>query len=242
MSVSHVGAERASVLAWEHPEYAWDVWAGLAPVGEASGRVGEDSQLVRGREAGHRLAWTDAFESLSHADASSSLAGEDLELLAAAAYLLGHAGECRQALQRAHRAHIAAGDPRRAARCLFWVSFTLLLEGDLAQAGGWLARAHRMLEHVQPECAEHGLLLLPTAVQASAAGDHENAAAVAARAAGIGARVGDADLLTLALHFQGRALVNMDRVREGLTLLDEAMVAVVAGEVWPPVAGNIYCS
>jgi DNA-binding NarL/FixJ family response regulator len=242
MSVSHVGAERASVLAWEHPEYARDVWAGLAPVGEASGRVGEDSQLVRGREAGHRLAWTDAFESLSHADASSSLAGEDLELLAAAAYLLGHAGECRQALQRAHRAHIAAGDPRRAARCLFWVSFTLLLEGDLAQAGGWLARAHRVLEHVQPECAEHGLLLLPTAVQASAAGDHENAAAVAARAAGIGARVGDADLLTLALHFQGRALVNMDRVREGLTLLDEAMVAVVAGEVWPPVAGNIYCS
>jgi DNA-binding CsgD family transcriptional regulator len=242
MSVSHVGAERASVLAWEHPEYAWDVWAGLAPVGEASGRVGEDSQLVRGREAGHRLAWTDAFESLSHADASSSLAGEDLELLAAAAYLLGHAGECRQALQRAHRAHIAAGDPRRAARCLFWVSFTLLLEGDLAQAGGWLARAHRVLGHVQPECAEHGLLLLPTAVQASAAGDHENAAAAAARAAGIGARVGDADLLTLALHFQGRALVNMDRVREGLTLLDEAMVAVVAGEVWPPVAGNIYCS
>jgi hypothetical protein len=86
------------------------------------------------------------------------------------------------------------------------------------------------------------LLLLPTAVQASEAGDHANAAAVAVRAAGIGASVGDADLLTLALHFQGRALVNMDRVREGFTLLDEAKVAVVAGEVWPPVAGNIYCS
>jgi len=163
-------------------------------------------------------------------------------LLATAAYLLGHVDECRQALQRAHRAHVAAGDPRRAARCVFWVAFTLLLEGNLAPASGWLARAHRLLEPEQRECAEHGLLLLPAAVQASAAGNHAGAEAAAARAAEIGARVGDADLLTLALHFQGRALVKVGRVREGLALLDEAMVAVVAGEVWPPVAGNVYCS
>jgi hypothetical protein len=42
------------------------------------------------------------------------LGGADLELLAAAAYLLGHADECWQTLQRAHRAHIAAGDVRLA--------------------------------------------------------------------------------------------------------------------------------
>jgi DNA-binding NarL/FixJ family response regulator len=86
------------------------------------------------------------------------------------------------------------------------------------------------------------LLLLPAVLQASAAGDQEGASSTAGRAAEIGARVGDADLLTLALHFQGRALVQSGRVAEGLALLDEAMVAVVAGEVWPPVAGNIYCS
>ena len=122
------------------------------------------------------------------------------------------------------------------------MAFTLLLEGDLAPASGWLARAHRLLEPEQRECAEHGFLLLPAAVQASAAGDFASAEAAAARAAEIGARVGDADLLTLALHFQGRALVSEGRVPAGLMLLDEAMVAVVAGEVWPPVAGNVYCS
>jgi ATP/maltotriose-dependent transcriptional regulator MalT len=209
---------------------------------EAIGGVDGEEQLARGREAGKRLAWRDAYTSLSVADESGSLVGKDLELLAAAAYLLGHVDECRQALQRAHRAYVATGDPRRAARCVFWVAFTLLLEGDLAPAGGWLARAHRLLEGEQRECAEHGLLLLPAAVQASAAGDHASAETAAARAAEIGARVGDADLLTLALHFQGRGLVEGGRVREGLALLDEAMVAVVAGEVWPPVAGNIYCS
>jgi DNA-binding NarL/FixJ family response regulator len=204
--------------------------------------VGGDEELTRVREAGQRLAWGEAYVLLSLADQSSSLAAEDLEVLAAAAYLLGHADECRQALQRAHRAYVAAGATRLAARCVFWVALTLLLEGDLAPAGGWLARANRLLDHEQQECAEHGLLLIPAAVQASAAGDYASAEDAAGRAAEIGARVGDADLLTLALHFQGRALMKEGRVREGLALLDEAMVAVVAGEVWPPVAGNIYCS
>jgi DNA-binding CsgD family transcriptional regulator len=197
--------------------------------------------LTRGREAGQRRAWGDAHKSLSLADESSPLAGQDLELLAAAAYLLGHAEECRSALQRAHRAHVPAGEPRRAARCLFWIAFTLLLEGDLAPANGWLARANRLLDHEQ-ECAELGLLLLPDAVMAAAAGDYRGSEAAAARAVAIGARAGDADLVTLGLHFQGRALVREGRLGEGLALLDEAMVAVVAGEVWPPVAGNVYCS
>jgi DNA-binding NarL/FixJ family response regulator len=204
--------------------------------------VGGAGELVRGREAGLRLAWADAYAALSHADRSSPLAGEDLEVLACAAYLLGYPDVCRQSLQRAQHAYLEGGNRRRAARCLFWVAFTLLLEGELAQATGWLARAGRLVEHEPQECAEHGLLLLPTTVQAGVAGDYETARATAARAAEIGVRVGDVDLLALALHFQGRALVQQGRIREGLVLLDEAMVAVVADEVWPPVAGNLYCS
>jgi DNA-binding NarL/FixJ family response regulator len=204
--------------------------------------VGDDEELTRDREQGRQPAWRDVYTSLTTAEASASLTGKDLELLAAAAYLLGRVDECREALLRAHRAHVAAGDSQQAARCVFWVAFTLLLEGNLAPASGWLARAHRLLGPEQPDCAEQGLLLLPEAVQASAAGDHASAEAVAARAAEIGARVGDADLLALGLHFQGRALLNAGRVREGLALLDEAMVAVIADEVWPPVAGNLYCS
>jgi tetratricopeptide (TPR) repeat protein len=168
--------------------------------------------------------------------------GADLELLATAAYLLGHVDECRQALQRAHRAYIAAGDVRRAARCLFWVVFTLLLEGNLAVAGGWLAKAGQMLDQEPRECAEQGLLPLPSVIQASIAGDYAQAEADATRAAQIGGRFGDADLFALAVHFQGRALLELGRLREGLALLDESMISVVTGEVWHPVAGNIYCS
>jgi len=204
--------------------------------------VRASGELTRGRQAADRLAWVEAYAALSLAEQSAALAGEDLELLACAAYLLGYGDECRLALQRAHRVHAAGGDPRRAARCVFWVAFTLLLEGDLAQAGGWLARANRLVAQEQQECAEHGLLLLPVVVQTAAAGDYATAQATAARAVEIGARAGDGDLHALALHFQGRALVKEGRVRQGMALLDEAMVAVIAGEVWPPVAGNIYCS
>jgi hypothetical protein len=104
--------------------------------------LGGDGELARGREAAGRLAWADAYAALSLADRSSSLSAEDLELLGTAAYLLGRVEDCLGALQRAQQLHAEAGDPRRAARCAFWLAFHLGSAGELAQAGGWLARAH----------------------------------------------------------------------------------------------------
>jgi hypothetical protein len=34
----------------------------------------------------------------------------------------------------------------RAARAAFWLSLLLLLRGDTARSGGWLARAQRLLD------------------------------------------------------------------------------------------------
>jgi DNA-binding NarL/FixJ family response regulator len=197
--------------------------------------------LMRGREAARRLAWADAHAALSLVDRSSSLAAEDLELLATAAYLLGHMDDCLAALQRAEQLYAEGGDPRRAARCAFWLTFHYGSRGDLAQASGWFGRANRLLEHERQECAEHGYLLISTAYQQLMAGDYAAAREALANAAGIGARVGDADLTAFALQLQGRALVWEGRVGEGLGLLDEAMVAVVTGELSPTVAGTVYC-
>jgi hypothetical protein len=159
--------------------------------------VGGDGELVRGREAAGRLAWADAYAELSLADHSSSLAAEDLELLATAAYLLGHMEACLGALQRAEQLHAEAGESRRAARCALWLAFHLGSAGELAQAGGWLARANRLLEHEPPDCAERGHLLLPVAIQQIVAGDNAAAQELSARAAGIGRHAGDADLVAL---------------------------------------------
>jgi len=62
------------------------------------------------------------------------------------------------------------------------------------------------------------------------------------QAVAIGERFGDRELITLGLQGQGRALIRQGEIAKGVTLLDEAMVAVTAGEVSPLSAGGVYCS
>jgi SAM-dependent methyltransferase len=133
--------------------------------------VGAQGALMQGREAARRLEWVDAYTALSLADSSSPLAAQDLELLATAALLLGHVEDGLGALQRAHQRYSEGGDPRRAARCAFWLTFHLGARGDVAQASGWFGRASRLLEHEQ-ECAEHGYLLISVAFHQLVAGDY----------------------------------------------------------------------
>src|SRR5262249_4037590 len=74
-----------------------------------------------------------------------------------------------------------------------------------------------------------------------ASGDLEAAAATAGEAAAIGRRFGDADLFALAAHEHGHVLIKWGRLKEGLRLLDEAMIGVSGGELTPIVPGVVYC-
>lgn len=199
--------------------------------------------LKRGRAQYKRRAWAEAYRLLLLAERSAAvLSGEDLERLATAAYLTGRDDEYLDALGRAHRAHARAGDLKRAARCAFWVGLRLELRGEAARASGWYGRAQRLLERKGSESAENGYLLITIVDRSIAAGDAAGAIEAASRAAAIGDRFAEPDLSALARHLQGRALIQHGRLAEGLALLDEAMVAVTAGELSPVVTGLIYCS
>jgi DNA-binding CsgD family transcriptional regulator/tetratricopeptide (TPR) repeat protein len=198
-------------------------------------------QLERGRRAYAALAWLDAYEGLSGADHATPLGAEDLELLATSAYMLGRDDEWVRNLERAHHLHADADEKLRAARCAGWIGMTLALRGEVGGATGWLGRAQRLVERDGRDCAERGYLLLPLMFQQEAAGDYAAAAATAAAAAEIGQRFGDADLFALAVHGQGYMLIKHGLVKEGLGLLDEAMVAVTTGELSPIPTGLVYC-
>jgi tetratricopeptide (TPR) repeat protein len=199
------------------------------------------AEIEQGREFYADRAWSDAYAALSDADREAALSADDLELLATAAYMIGREDDYFSALGHAHQAHLNAGEALQAARCALWIGMNLAQRGEMGRAGGWLGRARRLVEREGRECVEQGYLLIPRMFEHEAMGDLSAAIATAAEAAAIAERYGDADLLALAVHSQGHLLVSGGKVKEGLALLDESMVAVTTGELSPIVSGIVYC-
>lgn len=200
------------------------------------------AELERARDAFARQAWRDAYTRLSQADQEEPLGADDLVRLATAAYLVGHDAESGAATERAHHAYLRLGLPARAVRCAFWMAVPLILKGETARGGGWLARAQRLLDDARLDCAEQGWVRVPSGMRLVYEGDFDAAYAVFSEAVEIGERFGDPELVALARHGQGRALIAGGDVTAGLTLLDESMIAVTSGELSPLVTGIVYCS
>jgi DNA-binding CsgD family transcriptional regulator len=197
--------------------------------------------LERGRKSLDAQAWGTAFGHLAAADAEAPLESRDLEAQAMAAFLIGKETECADLLTRAHRGFADEGQPRKAALCAYRLGFTAMLNGDMAHAGGWFSRAERLLEG-EGDCVEKGYLLLPVGYQGVHNGNAAQAYKTFVEAVKIGERFGEADLVTLARQGQGRALIRQGKIADGVALLDEAMIAVRAGDVSAITAGSVYCS
>lgn len=198
--------------------------------------------IRRGRGAFGRKAWREAVDLLALAERHGPLGADDLERLATAANLTGADETSADAWTRAHQQRLAGGDVARAVRCAFWLGFGLVKRGDQARGSGWFARARRLLEERDDDCAEQGYLLLPEGMRQLFGGEAPSAEETFRRAVALGSRFGEPDLLALALHCRGRVLLRLGRIDEGVALLDEAMAAVDAGELSPLAVGDVYCS
>ena len=198
--------------------------------------------LARARKSFEQHTWADSYRLFEAADREAPLEPEDLERLATAAYLMGREDDSEAFWERAHRGFLERGDREGAARSACWLAVGLQLRGAIAPASGWFARAQHILDEAQIECVVRGFLLIPSAIQRIVQGDPAAGDALFSQAAEIARRYGDRDLACKAAQGRGRALIRLGRVREGVALLDEAMVAVIAGEVSPILAGDAYCT
>ena len=204
--------------------------------------MGTTPDLELGRAAFDGRAWVRARDRLSSADRGGDLEPGDLERLATAQFLTGYPRESTATWARAFHGWVGRDAGERAARCGFWLAFTLALVGEPAQGAGWVARARRLLGPDRRECAERGYLMLPEAVGRVQAGDPAGGLGLAEEALALGERCGEPDLATFARCVAGRALIRLGRRDEGVGLLDEVMVTVLGDEVSPALAGDLYCT
>ncbi len=200
------------------------------------------TELDRGRAAYGQRQWQSALSDLSSAAQTDELSADDLVRLATSAVMMGRISEGIDILTRAHEQCLAAGDLAGAARAAGWIGLQLMNAGRPAEGSGWLARADGLADQMSTAPELHGLPIVGAALGALYGGDPGRAASQFAAVVEVGDARRDHDLSALGRLGRGQALVMLDDVATGLALLDEAMVAVTAGEVSPIPSGIVYCA
>lgn len=187
-----------------------------------------------------QMAWTDAYEQYMAADAVAPLDASELECAASAAHLIGRDAEGDALWQRTVHAYEQDAQLERGALAAWQYAMSLMQRGDMAQAGGWFARAGRLVEGLDTRV--NGYLALPMALGALYSGDPESAHEKFRVVLEAGERFDDVDLRAFGRLGVGRCLLHLGDEDAGLALLDDAMVAVTAGETSPIVSGIVYCA
>jgi LuxR family transcriptional regulator, maltose regulon positive regulatory protein len=188
-----------------------------------------DDDVTAGQAALSRGAWSEArgrfLDALTVRETAAALEG-----LSWAAWWLDDVEGCLDARMRAYHRYLDEGEPRSAARMALWLGDDHLeFRGADAVAGGWFARAARILEQLEPG-PEHGWLAVFEAHEALGRADLDTAWARAEQARHLGRRHGRTDLEMFAVATEGVVLIERGEIASGLECLDEAAAAALAGE------------
>jgi ATP/maltotriose-dependent transcriptional regulator MalT len=206
--------------------------------------VGRTDPLAIARDALGRHDWQAAYDAAARTGDDTIEPRQEadrLDVVADASWWLGRLDDCIDARERAYAVYESLGEHRRAGQCAMWLYEHHGFKARPSIAGAWLRRAERAVAD-DPECAEHGAVLLRRAEAAHGGGDLDGAAALARDAVDLGRRLGSADVEAEALQTLGRILIDQGDAADGLAHLDEAMLFAVEGRLGPYATGKVYCS
>ena len=197
-----------------------------------------DAKILEGHEACRR-GDADEARHIFECVVRERESGEVLEGLAKAHHLDADYAGAMAAYERAYLAYRRETDllgAARAARTLGW--FHGSVHGDWAVYGGWIARAHSLLEQAGDDGNEHGWLLLSEAQGGSDLDEQERRYLAVIDMA---RRFRDVDLECEGLASLGIMLV-FSGLPRGMRYLDEALATVCAGEVGDlSVVEGVFC-
>jgi DNA-binding CsgD family transcriptional regulator/tetratricopeptide (TPR) repeat protein len=141
-------------------------------------------------------------------------------------------------LEISYRLHREAGALAAATRAAIAVAQVEATSGNGPGARGWLGRAKRLIEEIGP-CVEEGYYRI--AMMGCEVPDVTELEASAGRALEVARMFGDTNLEIRALAESGLALISLGRTTDGLGRLDEALTAVISGEVRDFVTCGFTC-
>ena len=194
-----------------------------------------------GRKAVERREWGDAVAAFHEADEAEPLSPEDLELLADASWWAGEPDESVEVLERAYAGHVEQGSETGAARVAVVLGYLAARRQAFSIAGGWLARAHRLLEG-HPESVVNAQIKVIEIIEALFyRGDIPGGIEAADETVTLARRLGSREAESQALAVKGVALIMIGQWKEGMVLLDEATATAVSGEISLRAASDIYC-
>ena len=194
-----------------------------------------------GCEAGWNELRAARWEAARAAFEAAGESAEALEGLSWAAWWLDDAEAVFDARERAYRLYRQDGDAAGAGRMATWLAADQLdFHGAAAVASGWLQRARRLLQPLEPG-PEHGWLAFHEGYVAYRSGEGGLARTRAAEAAAIGRSCGVPDLEMLGLGLEGASRVADSQVEAGMRCLDEATAAALAGEATIPISSAWTC-
>ncbi|MBJ7600528.1 MAG: hypothetical protein DLM67_24930 [Candidatus Nephthysia bennettiae] len=188
-----------------------------------------DSRLVEAEQAYGNREWPRARAIYGEIVAGHpSPPGELLVAFSDSLKYSGAFAEAAQAIERAYRAFVDAGDDLGAARCATRITGFRMMSNDRAGAQAWERRGWLHLEKVGP-CLDRGY----HAVAYVGCDIHDPGTLLqsAELALTVARDFGDRQLELRALADMGLALVSQGRVDEGFALMDGVMAGIEAGEI-----------
>jgi len=204
--------------------------------GDAAGLAHRSpSPAALARAALARGEWEHARSGLEVAVAAAPSDPTLWELLGIASTWVQDADRAIHSRERAYALYREAGADLASARVSLELANDYFeVRGEPAVANGWFQRARRLLDGAPPS-RERVLLRIWDAYMALVGeGDAFAGARNARDAAALARETGAKDMEMLGLALQGLACVTAGQVRDGLTLLDEAVAAVLGQEVTDP--------
>jgi DNA-binding NarL/FixJ family response regulator len=199
-------------------------------------------ELRAARTAYDERAWQRAYDAFAAAESEAPLDAEDYNRFAVSAHLLAQLPEYFAIRERAYKSLLDRGDRLAAAEAALWIGIQKMVQGEVAEGSGWVARGARIVSEDGTDSRAAAFLAVTQAFGAAMNGDPEGAARMTGECVEAARRHGALDYAALSLHQQGLFLLAAGHADDGFSCLDEAMLEVAAGECSALVEGIIYCN